>query len=113
MMSQWRLLPPSSGWKKLSIKKWVPQKYRYLSTKLHFLIYWKNTTLKIPKLILLVQEQTHAKLHQTPTILDLPKQMAVIHSENSPLSPYQKVHHHQEKNSPVGSIPRTMVHAYN
>lgn len=29
-------------------KKWVPQQYRYLSTKLHFLTSQKNTMLKIP-----------------------------------------------------------------
>lgn len=80
--------------------------------KLHFLTSQKNTLLKIPILILLVQEQTHAKLQPTPTILDLPKQLAAIHLENSPLSAYQKVRHHQEKSSPVGSILRTIVHDF-
>lgn len=93
-------------------KKWVPQQYRYLSTKLHSLTSGKNTMLKIPIVVLLVQVQTHAKLHPTPTILDLPKQLAVIHLQNSPLSVYQKVRHHQEKSSPVGSILRTIVHDF-
>ena len=67
---------------------------------------------KNPILILLVQEQTHAKLHPTPTILDLPKQLAVHYLENSPLSVYRQVHHHQEKSPPVGSILRTIVHDF-
>jgi len=55
MMPQRRLLPPCSVWEKMSRKEGVPQQYRYLSTKLHFLISQKNTILKIPILILLEQ----------------------------------------------------------
>lgn len=62
--------------------------------------------------MLLVQEKTHAKLHPTPTTVDLPKQLAVIHLENSPLSVYRKVRHHQEKSSPEGSTLRTTVHDF-